>query len=837
MSTAAPPTPPAAPPPAPPQEPSPERPTFLSLLAPHSGGFFTSLATTVLAFLIGGVVVAVTGHNPLSTYKGIFNGTGLNWFFPWVGGIDRENAAFNLQQTLLLTTTLIFVSMAVAFAFRCGLFNIGGQGQWTVGAIVSVWVGSSFADLFGPAHIVLAILLAALAGAVWAGIAGILKATVGAHEVITTIMLNWIAYWIGSYLFGLGGPLQNDTNASVPISNDVVDSAKLPVIWGDAQLQGLHMGITLAIFGLVAYWLILSRTTLGFRVRAVGRNAEAARYGGISVGRSYFLAMAIAGSFAGLGGAMDMLGWQFRLGQLDVQTNVIGFTGIAVAMLGRNTAVGVFFASLLFGALLYGTSTRTLDPDVFAPQLAGNLATMIQALVLLFIGADVLILYLWRRRGLPRLRLPRFPHRTAPPPAPVVSGLVVQGAVARPARPPALERLQAWAVAHAPGRDRAIALGGLALGVVALLVAIPPFLVREPAVPIAIGAAAAALAISGVMRGERRLGYIALGVAVIFGALGAMATESSVSNLESVVVWSALTASMLRFATPLMFAALGGMFSERSGVVNIGLEGMLLMGAFFGILGADKFDSWIAGVVLAAVAGGALAAIHAVLSIQLRADQILSGTAVWFLATGLTGYLFIDIYGPEGTPGGIPAIPDVELGFIKGVPYFGDAFGSLNLMIWVALALVPLSYYVIFRTPFGLRLRSVGEHPRAAETVGLSVYRIRYTAVILSGVLGGLGGAFLSIGFVNSFSERMTAGAGFIALAALIFGNWRPRGLFLACLLFGSSSAIAQRLPVYSESLAILFEALPYVLTLIAVAGIVGRPKPPAAVGIPYVRN
>jgi ABC-type uncharacterized transport system permease subunit len=294
---------------------------------------------------------------------------------------------------------------------------------------------------------------------------------------------------------------------------------------------------------------------------------------------------------------------------------------------------------------------------------------------------------------------------------------------------------------------------------------------------------------------------------------------------------------MLRFATPLLFAALGGLFSERSGVVNIGLEGMLLMGAFFGVLGADKFNSWVAGVVLAAVAGGALAGIHAVMSIHARADQILSGTAIWFLAIGLTGYLYLDIYGADGTPGDIATIPDVQLGFLDPVPFFGNAFGSLNLLIWVGLILVPVSYYVIFRTPFGLRLRSVGEHPRAAETVGLSVYRIRYTAVILSGVLGGLGGAFLSIGFVNSFSENMTAGAGFIALAALIFGNWRPKGLFLACLLFGSSSAIAQRLPVYSDSLAILFEALPYVLTLVVVAGLVGRPKPPAAVGIPYERG
>ncbi len=210
---------------------------------------------------------------------------------------------------------------------------------------------------------------------------------------------------------------------------------------------------------------------------------------------------------------------------------------------------------------------------------------------------------------------------------------------------------------------------------------------------------------------------------------------------------------------------------------------------------------------------------------------------MWFLAIGLTGYLFVDIYGPEGTPGDIPAIPDVELGFLDGVPFIGEAFGSLNLMIWVAFILLIAAYYAIFRTPFGLHLRSAGEHPRAAETVGLSVYRIRYTAVILSGVLAGLGGAFLSIGFLNSFSEKMTAGAGFIALAALIFGNWRPKGLFLACLLFGLSSAIADRLPVYSGSLAVLFETLPYVLTLIAVAGVVGRPRPPAAIGIPYERQ
>jgi ABC-type uncharacterized transport system permease subunit len=287
--------------------------------------------------------------------------------------------------------------LAVAFAFRCGLFNIGGQGQYLVGAYVAVYVGSSWAHMTGPLHVVLAIVLAALAGAAWAGIAGFLKATVGAHEVITTIMLNYIALYAGEYLFGQGGPLQNAKNVSNPISNDVVEKAKLPVFWGDPKSQGLHIGFFIAIAALVAFWLILTRTTLGYRVRAVGFNPEAARYGGISVARSYFMAMAISGVFAGLGGALDILGWQFRLGSIDILVSQIGFIGIAVALLGRNTAVGTGLGALVFGALLYGASTRNLDLNI-KPELAGNLTLMIQSFILLFVGADVIVLYIWQAR-------------------------------------------------------------------------------------------------------------------------------------------------------------------------------------------------------------------------------------------------------------------------------------------------------------------------------------------------------------------------------------------------------------------------------------------------------
>jgi simple sugar transport system permease protein len=273
------------------------------------------------------------------------------------------------------------------------------------------------------------------------------------------------------------------------------------------------------------------------------------------------------------------------------------------------------------------------------------------------------------------------------------------------------------------------------------------------------------------------------------------------------------------------------MFSERSGVINIGLEGMMLSGAFFGALGADKFGSWWMGLVCAAVSGAAFALVHAIMAIHLRADQIVSGTAINFLALGVTGYFFIQIYGENGTPGNLPRIPDVHIGFL------GKVFGQLNLMIWLSFLLLIVAHIVLFKTPIGLRLRSVGEHPRAADTVGISVYATRYGAVILSGMLAALGGAYLSVGYVGSFNENMTAGRGFIALAAVIFGNWRPFGAFGAALLFGGSTALSFRLAQPWGSASVLFQALPYVLTLIAVAGVIGRSVPPAAVGRPYVKQ
>jgi general nucleoside transport system permease protein len=376
-----------------------------------------------------------------------------------------------------------------------------------------------------------------------------------------------------------------------------------------------------------------------------------------------------------------------------------------------------------------------------------------------------------------------------------------------------------------------IAGGGVAIGLLAFVATLPPFKARSQWVPVLIGLIAIAAGIWVLSRGVRRQGLIAIGFGIAGIFVGILATQASPGNLNQVVVWSALLTATLIWATPLTYAAIGGLFSERSGVVNIGLEGMMLAGAFFGVLGADKLGSWELGLVCAVVAGAAFALLHAFLSIHLRADQIVSGTAINFLALGSTSYFFIQTYGANGTPGSIPRIPDVNIDFL------GKVFGHLNLMIWLSFLLLITAHVTLFHTPLGLRLRAAGEFPRAAETAGISVYALRYAAVVVSGMLAALGGAYLSIGFLGSFNENMTQGRGFIALAAVIFGNWRPFGAFGAALLFGGSTALAFRLQQPWGSASVLFQALPYVLTLIAVAGVIGRSIPPASAGRPYVKQ
>jgi general nucleoside transport system permease protein len=386
---------------------------------------------------------------------------------------------------------------------------------------------------------------------------------------------------------------------------------------------------------------------------------------------------------------------------------------------------------------------------------------------------------------------------------------------------------------------RRLGSAGIALGALAFWLALPPWTLRTVGPSLALGIVAIACGIAAAPRGERRRGWGAIVVGVL-GIVGAIWLQGVQEDTLKNILTAGLLASTLRFATPLAFAAMGGIFSERSGVVNIGLEGMMLMGAFFGIWGSIWSGTWVVGLLMAMLFGGLLGLVHAFFSIHLRADQIVSGFAVNLMALGLTGYLFSSIYA-SGIPSGVSRVPNVTLGWLDKIPVVGNflqgVFGELNLLVWIMFGVVIASYVVLFKTPIGLRIRSVGEHPRAADTVGISVYGVRYAAVTLSGVLAALGGAFLSIGFTGTFAENMTSGRGFIALAAVILGKWRPGWAFAATLLFGFGFALSIPLQREADISSSVIATLPYVLTLIALVGIIGRSTPPAAVGRPYVKQ
>ena len=288
----------------------------------------------------------------------------------------------------------------------------------------------------------------------------------------------------------------------------------------------------------------------------------------------------------------------------------------------------------------------------------------------------------------------------------------------------------------------------------------------------------------------------------------------------------ALIYSTIRLSTPLILAALGGLFSERSGVINIALEGMMLAGAFTAAAVTYATGSPYVGLVAGIMAGMLIAAIHAVACIRYQADQVVTGTAINILMLGMPAFLSGAFFLSSGST---PQIPKEHL--IPWIP------------IVIAFAMVPFSWYVLYKTPFGLRLRSVGENPEAADAAGVPVARMRYAGVLLSGVLAGIGGAYLSIGQSSLFTRNMTSGRGFIALAALIFGKWRPFQTLLACLLFGFTEAVSiqmqgvVKLPSGDDIPIQFIQMVPYILTIVVLAGFIGSSRPPRALGIPYQKE
>jgi ABC-type uncharacterized transport system permease subunit len=296
-----------------------------------------------------------------------------------------------------------------------------------------------------------------------------------------------------------------------------------------------------------------------------------------------------------------------------------------------------------------------------------------------------------------------------------------------------------------------------------------------------------------------------------------------------------LFAAAIRAATPILYPALAGIFSERSGVLNIALEGVMLISAFAAVVGSYYTGNpWI-GVLCAIGAGLLTSLIHAFMCINMRADQAIVGTGINILGSGLPSFLLLKLFGSQGISPIVNRIPEWRVPILADLPVIGPILGVQSPLVYICLIMVPISWFVLFKTPFGLRLRAVGENPRATETVGVSVYLMRYAGVLISGFLAALGGAFLSVSYLAQFVKLMTAGRGFIGLAAMIFGRWNPWGALFACLLFGFADALQAAAQAANVPIAPQFlRSLPYILTIIALAGAMGRAEPPAYVAKPY---
>ena len=351
----------------------------------------------------------------------------------------------------------------------------------------------------------------------------------------------------------------------------------------------------------------------------------------------------------------------------------------------------------------------------------------------------------------------------------------------------------------------------------------------------------------------RRFAIIALIIVILFAIVVLIGYKQN----SPVVIVSSMLATTIAVATPLTLGALSGIFCERAGVVNIGIEGMMLGAAFFGWLAAivaygifhfAVAPSMIIGVIMAMVTGGLFALLHAALSITFKVDQIIGGTVINILAAGITGFLNRQLFFGSGSvfggqvPNAPALLPHVHIPIISDLPVIGTVFDQQPITI-AAVLLVVISHFVLFYTRWGLRTRAVGEHPRAADTVGINVVRMRYLNVIIGGMLAGLGGAYFTLQSTPTFEPQMTNGRGFIALAAMIFGNWTPFGAWTAALVFGAAQALQINLQFFRELIpaqwaflqnSYLVGLAPYVLTMLILTGLIGRTIPPAADGKPY---
>ena len=799
--------------------------------------WIVTVLATLLALLIGGLMVVFSDDQVRTDLGYFFSSPGDFFSDAWYTLRDTyialfEGAIFDPSQahtvgqvfgpitnSIYTATPLICAGLAVALAFRAGLFNIGGNGQVIAGAFGSGYVGL-IVQMPPVIHLVAALVAGIAAGAFWGLIAGFLKARTGAHEVITTIMLNYIATYGLLYLLAKKSIVAPDNPQA---SKSIHGTARLPHLFGAGER--IDLGIVLAIVaaGLVA-WL-LSRSTVGFRLRAVGANPAAARTAGMKVGSVTMLAMTMAGGLAGLGGATLALGGGTSYVVTPNIASNVGFDAITVALLGRSKPWGVVGAGLLFGALRTGGAQMQAAQSVQAPV---DIITVIQALIVVFIAAPKLIQGIFRLK-----RLGLAPVATA------TTNLAVTISDVRAKRVPryisagvtmiVVGLLALWKFGF-DSRSSGKSIFTFSLNdkhsATLTLTARPLIVVM-----------CVLIVLAGLTRLSQRVAARWCVTVAVLALLVAFVTWGVVGSVNGINVVNLLQGSVF-LAIPLTFGSLAGVLGERAGVVNVAIEGQFLLGAFVTALVATVTGSIWFGVLGGMIAGLAIAAALAALAIKYFVDQVIIGVVLNVFALGLTSFLFNKLLSPEATqfnePGYFRAF---KIPLLGDIPVLGPVFFDGTIFLYATYVLVAAVHFGLFHTRWGLRIRSVGEHPKAADTVGINVNRTRMRAVLIAGLIAGLGGAFLVIGAgsAGTFGLNMSNGKGFIALAAVIFGRWRPMGAVMAALLFGFSDQLQSLLslagaPVDSNLLLML----PYVVTLLAVAGFVGRVQPPAADGQPY---
>ncbi|HEX3589563.1 MAG TPA: hypothetical protein VHV74_08015 [Pseudonocardiaceae bacterium] len=807
-------------------------------------GFLVTVLAVVLALVLGGLLMIFTDSTVQTDLGFFFAAPGFFFADAWHVVASAYSAMFSgavynfgndgtitgilgpLSNTAQSAAPLICAGLGISLAFRSGLFNIGGEGQIVLGAFCSGFIGFQF-HLPVVIHLIVALLAGIVGGAIWGFLPGFLKARTGAHEVIITIMLNYVALFGLKYLLSL----QSIQQPGNPQASKVIDgNAQLPHLFGSGL--NFDLGILLAIAAAALVWWLLGRSTVGFRLRAVGANPAAARTAGMSVPGSTIQAMVLAGALAGLAGAIMALGgftsYQITPG---ISSNY-GFDAITVALLGRSRPWGTVWAGLLLGALNAGG--RTLQAATAGTSGGGvpiDIVTVIEALIVIFIAAPRLIRAMFR-----------LSSRYGSTLTSAVMNLSVAVNTARKVRVP-----------------RNLFAGGLEaiLGVVALIVFGLGSRAGQPAhIQLSLSDAAIdlgtltftprvvilvlclATVVIGGLRAGKLLGPRWCSSLAVFCLVTAFMVWSVAGSPSGINVVSLLQGSLFPSAIPLILGAMAGVIGERSGVVNVALEGQLLLGAFVAAVVATSAGVW-AGVLGGVLAGVVLAAILAVFAIRYLVDQVIVGVVLDLFALGITNFLYQKLLAnnPQqyNSPGYFSVI---KIPGLADIPIIGPVFFEGTIFLYATYVIVILVHIGLFHTRWGLRVRAVGEHPKAADTVGIKVQRTRYRAVLIGGAIAGLGGAFLVVGTgsTNTFVENMSSGKGFIALAAVIFGRWTPAGAVAAALLFGFADQLGSLLSQAGAPIdANLLLTAPYIATIVAVASRIGRIRAPAADGQPYI--